>query len=329
MPLVLAFAYVLSVHEHGLQLAMHDIASSCPHDYHSNDHPNNRDWVRSPPNASWSTKCYRMPSGEWGNAVWHGCATMCRSLYCSDSYCSDARPVTVENAAEQAWLEQEYSIASCEAASGGAPCAAGGGSGTCCFWTGFGYAEPGANSVQATPATAGDGAWQWHSDSAPSYLGWSDGASATHADGCAVVGIGGSSGWQRDDCSAQHRCVYELVGLHPPSPPSPTPAPLTPPTVTDGSEESGSSVVLIAVLITVSAVTIAAVFIGVFYCGLLRVTSRPRPARRMPPGGAASAISMTTQSPSEEAAVVVEQPHGPPQVGVRKGIGTSPGASAT
>ena len=32
---------------------------------------------------------------------------------------------------------------------------------------------------------------------------------------------------------------------------------------------------------------------------------------------------------SEEAAVVVEQPHGPPQVGVRTGIGTSPGASAT
>ena len=213
-PMAMSLLLSLCLSVHNLGLNMIDIGVSCPSDYHSNGNPNNLDWVRTPAGSSWSTKCYRMSAGFVGNSQWRGCMSQCRTLYAAgtdssgrryDLYSTDARPVIIENADEQAWLEATFPEP---------------------WWVGYGYVQSPITGVTPTTATAGNGAWLWHGNGATSsYRNWQGGVEP--ADGCAAVK---TSGWERDDCGASLQCICELVGLHSP-PPSPPPSPpMTPPT---------------------------------------------------------------------------------------------------
>ena len=146
---------------------------------------------------------------------------------CDDSYCAawNVRPITIDNEDEQAFIEQTFAAtADC--------CTAGGGSDSCCRWTGLGYVDPDCSIGSGCAADAGSGVWWWLSqpEGTSDFRAWADGIEP--ANGCAVMGLGGLSGWQSEDCrAARHRCICEIVAPPAPSPPSSpsSPSPSRPP----------------------------------------------------------------------------------------------------
>ena len=143
---------------------------------------------------------------------------------------------------------------------------------------------------------------------------------------CAAIG---TSGWVRDDCTAVHRCLCELVGVHspslPPNPPTPQPpcppasppsAPPSPPPLppplppTQPPPASFSGVITIAIvggLACVLLVTAISTFMW------------QRAARASRPSGAAGTQASSTLTPASLAAAgetaMIEQPDGPMALG--------------
>tara|TARA_B110001452_G_scaffold262846_1_gene263419 strand:+ start:669 stop:1628 length:960 start_codon:yes stop_codon:yes gene_type:complete len=194
--------------------------TGCPTDYHAGADDN---WSPSPVNATWQQKCYREPYQEWGTTAWEACRQQCFTLYCDDQYCDMARPLTIDNQDEQEFIEQTFgATADC--------CSAGGGSDSCCRWTGLGYVDPDCSIGLNCAADAGSGVWWWltQPERTSDFRAWADGIEP--ADGCAAMGLGGLAGWQSEDCRARHRCICEIVAPASPSPPAP-PSPLRPPPV--------------------------------------------------------------------------------------------------
>ena len=214
----------------------------CPTDYHS--HPNyDPDWMPAPPHLGLQ-KCYKDSSKEWGLNRWQNCKEVCRNgVYCSKeigppvtlgrrqlAYCTTSKSLTIESAAEEAWIASEFFNNPNRKSGNGVIYT----SPDWPIWTGYGFfdASTRGNGLPTVTA-AGDptGSWAWLSNS-PSAMApsWVNGTEPS--DGCASIRgapDGPDGGWHGVPCGTFLRCICELTPHFPPAPPAPPAPPLAPP----------------------------------------------------------------------------------------------------